>query len=460
MSPSQRIRPGAEDPTADGDVAVPARRSGSRATALAAAAVLAIGAGVGGYVLGHRAGGDPDTTQVTDQSGESAGTGRTDPAEPRGASDRLLAGSDATQDPQGLEDGDSTFGGEDVGWFATSGAADSSYIGYDPEVLIPGDGLSTESPGTGEVTRLVLADIDPEDFIANVVEVLDLGPGQTDAMGDSVSWFSDDPEVWTSLDIGVYSEGWLNFSTDDDIVETCEYGLWEDDAELLEGEATAEGEVGGDDVGAATAAPIPQEAPAECDAAEVPVEEAEASAREFLDTIGLDSTAYTFTFEEDWTPSAAVRYFSVSLEGSDETSGAGQVIVTQNGVTSVNVQMPTEAVSLGEYPLTSPRDAVERYHDPRFQQLYVDTVQVYDGSQYSMWGDAEPTDIPEPEPLSPGDPIPAWVSEVVIEDAELITGSLSISGGTVQIPTYLLTGADGQVYAVPALAEEAFDFTR
>ena len=115
-------------------------------------------------------------------------------------------------------------------------------------------------------------------------------------------------------------------------------------------------------------------------------------------------------------------------------------------------------VELGDYPVISPAEAVERVTDVRFQQLgaYIPTLDYYDESgYYEEWVEPEP--LP---PIAPGELIPYPLTESAVTTAELHTGIVSLWDGTEFIvPVYDLSDGQGNHWQVMGLAEEALDFT-
>ncbi len=102
--------------------------------------------------------------------------------------------------------------------------------------------------------------------------------------------------------------------------------------------------------------------------------------------------------------------------------------------------------SLGEYPVVSEEDAVERLGDPRFAGTAPSARQ------------AAPDGAAGPSP-APGGPI-AWpVEDVTIVSAELTEVRYTLPDGAVLVvPAYDLADAAGSSWTVLAVDEEALDF--
>ncbi|MFI2490109.1 hypothetical protein ACH47X_24555 [Promicromonospora kroppenstedtii] len=103
--------------------------------------------------------------------------------------------------------------------------------------------------------------------------------------------------------------------------------------------------------------------------------------------------------------------------------------------------------NLGEYPVVSEEDAVERLGDPRFAGPAPSARQ------------SAPDEDAAPSP-APGGPI-AWpVEDVTIVSAELTEVRYTLPDGAVLVvPAYELADAAGSSWTVLAVDEEALDFT-
>lgn len=105
-----------------------------------------------------------------------------------------------------------------------------------------------------------------------------------------------------------------------------------------------------------------------------------------------------------------------------------------------------ERESLGQYPVISAADAVERLADPRFRA----------GPMPQL----DPRQVPDDPPLlplEPGQELPWPVPEIRLVDAELVTATYQVAGERLLLPTWHLLDADGQIWPVLALAEDALD---
>lgn len=433
--------------TNDDDQAVPLARRGARTATIAALAVLALGVGAGGYLLGTQLGGDSGDDGTAAPRQPSSGPAPTDRAQPGGE-------AALTEDPDHLGADDWIGAGEasseeGVGWFSYSAEGYSPYL---TDVLVAGDGLSTDSPGTAEISSSRLADGTPTEVVNQTVEALGLS-GELNSDSDTYAWWDgvvdgQSASIAASSDAG----GYLDLYISDPTLEQCWWDMEPLPYDLGEDGEAVTGSSGLDDGGVATDAPedsmpVPE---GTCEGEELTVAEARAAAEVFLAAIGRDAAPITWTDQPDAPESAVLHWISGTIDGGHVTFE-----VSADTVISMNLELPTVQDSLGEYPLASPREAVERFHDPRFQSIYLDSDRVYDGAQYQTWESEEPMQIPQ---INPGDPIPAWVNEVVITDTELIEATLYAGERGYTVPGYLLTGAQGELWVTIALADEAFDF--
>ena len=216
----------------------------------------------------------------------------------------------------------------------------------------------------------------------------------------------------------------------------------------------------------------------------------------FLADAGLDAEQYEI-HTDDSGPGATV---SATLRlGELESDLRIAATIVPDGIATVGgtVATPTD---LGEYPLISPAEAVDRLMDPRFSGssdlLAVPDPRFTDRTDSSSGVMAVPdprftdrtdsssvvavpdprftdrTDsssvvaVPDPRFSGPapsaGSPVPWPVRQVQITTAELTLVSVLTSSGVLVLPSYQLTGTDTEgaegTWAVPALAEDDFDF--
>lgn len=119
-------------------------------------------------------------------------------------------------------------------------------------------------------------------------------------------------------------------------------------------------------------------------------------------------------------------------------------------------------VSLGEYAVVSPVEAVQRLEDPRFGSGgYPIAYAAGATAAMAREGMVEAPQTPQPPTAaSAGAPI-AWpVNQVTIVEARLGSAiHYQLDGSAILVPTYELTGSDGSIWSVIAVADSALDFT-
>lgn len=406
---------------------------GSRTSIVAAAAVVAIGLGAGGYAVGAQ-------TAAPDGGGTPV-AGQPDRATDRAAD---VPEREAAGDSGGGLDG-APMMSEGDGETAIGGDSASSMAAMLPVVLSPGAGLST-SGGTGEVKAVRGADIDEVAFLRAWGQTLGLDGEPT---GDDDYFSLTNGMVTISIYGGTYpSFDYMDTSLDPYCAEALVSG---DTAR-----ATAEPDGGDVDI-------LP--APGDCEepsGAELTEDEALATAREFLDEAGVGAEGYELSVEQwDTGGEVAAYYVNGAIKDSDLPQQQWvSVTVTPEGVAMANGQLEADLVSMGEYPLVSPVEAVERVGDPRFTTwgtVYVPSLDEGHVDLYEQeWVEPDWPDVD----LSAGAAIPFWMTEGTVVEARVEQGVLSVpSGHEFVVPTYVLTDDQGRNHTMIALADEALDFT-
>lgn len=441
------------------DIAVrvhdPSVRTG-RGGILVAAAVAALALGAGGYALGTTtAHDDTPTVAANDSSSEHNSSAGTDEGFDHGVS-AAADGDDAAD-----MSGDEAMSEDSMG---------GGYAG--PVIPVAGEGLSTE-----RTTGMVYG-ASPEGAWSEG-EAKDLLQGYADRLGIEGTVQDEDVDFAHVVDatdgrnLAVYSYG-TNRSLD---YTNPTLDPWCEDmrAEMASSEGDygwfGYGSEGPSDITCAELGPTPDEATAI------------ATAEEFLSQLEVDYTGYTFQIQPPYSPEmdemgGSDAAYATSAPGESQlydpeitstevvvstTDGplAGfqdwHLSVTSEGVSYASIQFG-DYIELGDYPVISPAEAVERVNDVRFQQLgaYIPTLDYYDESgYYEEWVEPEP--LP---PIAPGELIPYPLTESEVTKVELHTGIVSLWDGTEFIvPVYDLSDGQGNHWQVMGLAEEALDFT-
>ncbi|WP_109473979.1 hypothetical protein [Ornithinimicrobium cavernae] len=447
-------------------VSDPGVRTG-RAGLLVAASVAALALGGGGFAAGLSAGSDDDT--VTTVAGTQDAGGQRE--------DGLTADKEAPElIGVGESAGDEAMGGDgDMGVAVESGSDSGGYAG--PVIPVAGDGLSTERTSGTVYAPAGGQGADPTDLLEQYAAGLgmegqvndyDRAADMTDAT-DARSVHVNSYGGLTSLD---YSNPAVDPYCEQSKAESGDsgYGWFGPGGPALE------------DLTCVPAGPLPDE------------ESAIATVKEFLDQAGVDYTGYEFStdpmyhemlagsaMEGDDTASATAAPDDASVAtGEPEPLPIEEPVegitdlpiiarntaapltdyrswhfsVTGGGLAYASLQLG-DLVELGDYPVISATEAVERATDTRFQQIGVYIPDVEYGETYlEEW--TEPAPLPA---LSPGDQIPFPMSESTVTRAELSTGVLSMWDGTEYlVPVYHLSDDEGHHWQVLGLAEDALDF--
>lgn len=419
---------------------------------IAAAAVAAIGLGGGGYALGAQQA-EPAQLAGGPVEVDPASTGD-DPGTDRLAAENVQPDLDPGDLGEPGLDEDSAMAAESM---ASYGDMDEGGVPYDlgPVRLVAGEGLP-EGPGSGEVRALV-SDQDPQEFVDMLVEArgMNAGPMPETDMWSSYGYGAIDPVSGEVVQASVEG-GPLNFHYESVFAsEWCTSmfeGYEEEDLAIVREDWVR---TYGPDM------PLPDADSCRTPTGPAPSEEAaKALAQEFFAALGIETTGYTVEVYSD------VDSTSVNLDFWPEGMEYGQLglnaVVGPEGVTNA-YGMLGEFTSLGDYPLISAAEAVERYGTREWGM----DLQVSVPEDYEVYAEAEMTDelsmpvydYPEPVTLTPGDRIPVMLKEKTVTGAELVQGTLyTHSSGAVEVPVWKLLSDDGVHYTVLALAEEALDY--
>ncbi|GAA5167703.1 hypothetical protein [Ornithinimicrobium tianjinense] len=416
-----------------------------RAPWIAAAAVAALGFGGGGYALGAAGGGETPIVSASsteddsrDDGTDSGTAGESAPLGDDGAAATAMPGVDA-------------MGSDEKSMAGGSGAM----FDMGPVRLQAGPGLSAER-GTAPV-RALTTDEDPAAFLAAWAERIDFQGVAPQPESEGAGWYGEHVliEVDTMRVLSVSTAGGaLQLSYEDQLRSPyC--------TDMYEGMSAEDLATMKEEFARAMGPDIPFPDQAECqppDGALPTTEQAVAAAKDFFASTGLDVSDYTLQASEYQDP--GVNY--VMVEGWPEGQRGGELMINASvgpdGVYSAWGAVG-EMTSLGDYPVISAVEAVERYGQRAFAVEYTVTLAedlaAQSGPTDSLTMPVPEYDPPESGPLAPGDPLPLLMADKVVTDAELTSGTMWTSSGSVEVPAWKLVTDDGAHYSVLALTDES-----
>lgn len=399
--------------------------------ALAATGALIVGAG--GYAIG--AGTSPDET-------EAAAAGQDSPAlTPPSLADGEGAGQN--QNPLLPAEGEAQEGlGAAASDLGGAQAADSAWPGFAARRVYSAPSLS-EAPGSATGYAFDARAATTPERISALTGALGLSGTPTNEHGALILQPDDpdEPALYVGLD-GVASFSYGDWSMDPS--SRCQYIYAEvDDSE---GDlATEEWEE------------ISQRYE-EClqdQRGQLPsADQATAELERLMSDLGFDLRDYAIEVtEQEWDVARVVtaRRLVDGVVAYDQLT----LHLVAEGIMQLDGQL-AEPISLGDYPIISEAEALERLNDVRFGAADVrwlfDVPFAPDGD-YVM-----PTQAPAPP--QQGTSVPWWVGEVEITSVEPASVTLwQQDDAALLMPAYQFTATDGMGYVVLAVADEALDFS-
>lgn len=412
-------RIGAQAPGVDELAARRSRRWTSWPARLAgvAAATLVVGMG-GGYALGSAGGGDTIAAQppITLNAPAPAGAG--------GAESGMTDGATA-EDARG------------------GGMADSIWPGYYGRTVFTASGLSEEG-GVAQAWAFDPSTVYSAETVAALAAALGVSGSPVQ---DDWAW-SVGPNDGSGPYLQLSADGMANVNYYDPTKDVwrCDTSILPE-PELMEEQADPSA---GSDV--APSDPCRQQ-----DLGAAPKDDAAiAVLRDVLAAIGVDAAEVEFA-AEDYGDAAWTYVMAYQVVDGQQTGMAWSASLTGAGLQSLNGFL-APLVTLGEYGVVSPAEAVRRLSDPRFGST--------GGGYYPMGpedGGGVLRDTPVvpsvPEPVTPGAEIRWPVSQVTITQARLGLAMHHQPGGAVLlVPSYELTSSDGGIWSVIAVADSQLDF--
>ncbi|WP_402468326.1 hypothetical protein [Isoptericola aurantiacus] len=410
---------------------------------VAAAAVVVVAVGGGGYALGAAASGSADVTPSA-QDGQALPPISLDAAE--------SGSGDAAEGPLAAAE----LGAEE----SAGGAGDAASL----SVVAPGwsDGRTTF---TAQGLSTTAGPAAAYAYDATATGTQDGAVRAADALGvtgeprwEYGAWVVG-PDDGTRPTVRVAADGTASFSYHDPAADpwAC------DDVGVVEPEGAAPGGGAADDGSAAPAVEQPVCALPE---STIAADEAAGRLRDVMERLGVDPDGFELEASDDGEVPRSVTAHQV-LDGA-RTGAAwratfgGQDLAWLDGFLAATVP-------LGDYPVVSPAEAVDRLSDPRFGQrtwpiAYAATDPAGVPEQDTLPAPDLPADQGEPTappaPPSSGDAVSWPVRDVTITAARLGPAQQYQQDGSVLLlPAYELSDAAGNTWSVLAVAEDALDLT-
>jgi hypothetical protein len=400
----------------------------------AAAAVALVAVGGGGYLAGAAGAGGPDGV------GESTAEAPIMLDAPVGAADS-----------RGAEPAPGAMAATDTGMAAESADQKSSYpYGFwGRTVFHAGAGLST-SGSEAEAFGLDPAGVLSAETARRVGDTLGAS-GEPRQEGGS--WVVG-PADGSGPTVHVYADGSGSFDFYDPSRDpwSCPF------PGKAEPGTTGEGGTDSSEILPAPDCPTvtPDAAPAMGDAV--------AALRDVMDRLGVDPAGFELEAGESYEgdPWRYVTAWQV-VEGQ-RTGLSWSASVSASGIANLYGFL-AETISLGQYPVVSEAEAVERLGDPRFGASGGMIAQAAD-ARAAEEGDTASSDMmPAPNPTVPPTPTPGAQVAWPVTDVTITSGRLGVAqqympdGAVLLLPAYELRDADGNVWPVLAVAEDVLDFT-
>ena len=401
-----------------------------RAPWVAAACIAALAIGAGGYALGTQ----------------------------RGSGTLLVAGEDSLLAPAGAGI-DAGLGAELAGesFSMSSSAAEGAAEPYDPGPvrLVPGAGLSAER--TTAPVRVLRSEEDPQAFVDEWARTLGLQgapiPTDVEFLGEGTVGLAEAETgrmIMASTEGGGLHVSYTDVFSSPDCRETLEMG-YAQEREMLQ-------EFWEGTFGAGTPLPTAQDCRDVGD--ERPTDEqALAAARDFLTLAGIPTEGFDVQVQDYADEGSSTVYVEAAPEGGAYGPRHITLTVGPAGVVDASAGLG-EMVSLGDYPVISPVEAVQRYGLREFSMEY--GVQLPQDLEEVTADPGERTfvepQIPDSPEISDGMDLPLLLKDKEVTGATLVQGTIYTQSGSMEVPTWELTTDDGMSYPVMAVADEAIDW--
>lgn len=187
-------------------------------------------------------------------------------------------------------------------------------------------------------------------------------------------------------------------------------------------------------------------------------EDAASRLRDLLGALGVDAAGYELV-SEDWSDAQWTYVTAYQVVDGQRSGLSWSATFTGAGLHSLYGSL-APLVELGEYDVVSPAEAVERLGDPRFGAGGGPIAWAQDAVARSEMVEPMPVTPTVPPAVTPGSQLSWPVAEVTIVSARLgVAVHTQADGAVVLAPTYELTSADGGVWSVIAVVDEALDMS-
>ncbi|MFE7406288.1 hypothetical protein, partial [Isoptericola sp. NPDC057559] len=344
------------------------------------------------------------------------------------------AGREAAGDAAG---GASVGAAEDSAGSTASTAGDGLPSWYDSgRANFHGTGLSTDG-GTAEAYAFDATDVATREGAARLADALGVAGKPRWEYG---SWAAgprdgDGPTIWLSVD------GSATFSYNDPDADP-----WR--CEEVAARATEDGGTAADDDG---------DGCADRDTTPVGDKAARRALTDVMTRLGVDPSGFEIEVGEQTEDEPGRWVTAYQVVDGARTGAQWSATVGPEGVAWLDGFL-AGTTDLGEYPVISPAEAVDRLGDPRFSGSAW-PVTYAEGADYAEPEQPTKPTAP-PAPPAAGDKVDWPVSDVEITEARLGLALQTQTGGAVAlVPAYELSDADGNAWSVLAVADASTDFS-
>ncbi|WP_028131061.1 hypothetical protein [Serinicoccus marinus] len=340
--------------------------------------------------------------------------------------------------------------------YASSGSVDADPEPYDPGPvrLVAAPGLSQEA--TTAPISVLRSEEDPEAFVSAWAETLGIDgvPMKVDAEflpeGDVGLAEADSGRMlMASTEGGGLHVSYTDMFASPDCRESFAYAVGEEREMLAEYWEATFGE----------GTPLPTADDCRETTGERPTDEqAEGAARDFLAQAQIPTDAFTFVVSE-YDRSTPFAHVEAAPPGGAYGPKHISLTVGPEGVIAAYAGLG-EMVPIGDYPVISPTEAVERYGEKEFSQEYgVQLPEDLEDTRPSGTGTTfVAPDLPDAPEVEDGMSLPLLLKDKEVTGAELVRGTIYTHSGNMEVPVWELSTGDGMTYPVMAVADESIDW--